>query len=77
MGAIMKTAGIVILALGLLMTLYTGVTYITRETVVDAGPIHITRDDEHSVNWQPYIGVGLMIIGVAALILSRKGVIAA
>ena len=72
----MKTAGIVILAIGLLMTVYTGVTYITRETVVDAGPIQITRDDEHSVNWQPYIGIGLMIFGGAALMFGRRGTIA-
>jgi hypothetical protein len=72
----MKTAGIVILVLGLLMTVYTGVSYITRETVVDAGPIQIMRDDEHSFNWEPYIGVGLMIIGGGALIFGRKGSIA-
>jgi hypothetical protein len=74
---IMKTAGIVILVLGLLMTVYTGVTYITRDKVVDLGPLEITADKEHSVNWQPYIGIGLMIIGGGALVFGRKGPIAA
>ncbi len=69
----MKTAGGIILILGLLMTLYTGFTYITKEKVVDLGSLEITRDDEHSVNWQPYIGVGLMVIGGAALVFGRRG----
>jgi len=73
----MKTAGIVILVVGLLMTLYTGITYITEEPLVDAGPLHITRNEEHTVNWEPYIGVGLMVIGGAALMFHRKGSIAA
>jgi hypothetical protein len=73
----MKTAGIVILVLGLLMTVYTGVTYITKEPLVDAGPLHITRNEEHNIGWQPYIGLGLMVIGGVALILGKKGAIAA
>ena len=72
----MKKAGIVILAIGLLMTIYTGITYMTTETVVDAGPVQITRDDEHSVNWQPYVGFGLMLLGGAALMFGRKRALA-
>jgi hypothetical protein len=68
----MKTAGIVILILGLLMTLYTGFTYVTKEKVVDVGDIKITRDDEHTVNWQPYVGIGVMVIGGVVLVLGRK-----
>lgn len=73
----MKTAGIVILVLGLLMTIYTGFTYVTNDKIVDAGPLQINADREHSVNWQPYVGVGLMVIGGAALVFGRKGAIAA
>lgn len=72
----MKTAGSIILILGLLMTLYTGFSYITKEKVVDLGPVEITRDDEHSVNWQPYVGVGLMVIGGAALVFGKKSSLA-
>ena len=68
----MKTAGIVLLILGLLMTLYTGFTYITKEKVVDLGELQITKDKEHSINWQPYLGIGVMIIGGVVLILGRK-----
>ena len=69
---IMKTAGIIIVIAGLLMTLYTGFTYITKEKVVDIGALEITKDHEHSVNWQPYIGIGVMVIGSTVLVLGRK-----
>jgi uncharacterized membrane protein YidH (DUF202 family) len=68
----MKTAGIIILIVGLLMTLYTGFTYVTKEKVVDLGELEITKDNRHTANWQPYVGIGLMVIGSVVLILSRK-----
>jgi len=68
----MKTAGNILLIVGLLMTLYTGFTYVTKEKVVDLGNLEITRDDEHNVNWQPYVGIGAMVIGGVVLILGRK-----
>ena len=68
----MRTIGILVLLAGVLMTLYTGFTYITKEEVVDLGDIEITREDEHAVNWQPYVGIGTMIIGSALLVMARK-----
>ena len=68
----MKTAGIVILIVGLLMTIYTGFTYVTKEKVVDLGELEITKDNQHTVNWQPYAGIGVMVIGGLVLILGRK-----
>jgi membrane-associated HD superfamily phosphohydrolase len=65
----MKKAGIVILLVGLLMTTYTGFTYFTREKVVDIGKLEITKENQHSVNWQPYVGIGIMIIGGVVLVL--------
>jgi membrane-associated HD superfamily phosphohydrolase len=51
------------------MTLYTGFTYITREKVMDLGELEITKDNYHTVNWQPYVGIGIMVIGGVVLML--------
>jgi hypothetical protein len=67
-----KAAGLIILIVGLLMTLYSGITYITKEKVVDIGDLEITMNDTRTVNWQPYIGIGTMVIGGVAFILGRK-----
>ena len=68
----MKTTGIVILIVGLLMTLYTGFNYVTKEKVVDLGELEITKENQHTVQWQPYIGIGIMIIGGVVLIVDKK-----
>jgi hypothetical protein len=67
-----KAIGLVILVVGLLMTLYTGINYITREKVVDLGSIEITADKEHSANWSPFIGLGVMVIGGVVYLSGRK-----
>jgi len=68
----MKAAGIIIFIVGLIMTLYTGFTYVTKEKVVDFGGLEITKDSPHTVNWQPYVGIGTMVIGGVVFILARK-----
>jgi hypothetical protein len=68
----MKTAGIIILIVGLLMTLYTGFTYVTKEKVLEVGDLKITKDDQHTISWQPYVGIATMVIGGIILVASRK-----
>jgi hypothetical protein len=68
----MKTTGIIIFPLDLLKTLYTGLTNVTQEKVVDLEELEIKKENQHTVDWQPYIGIGMMIIGGTFLILGRK-----
>jgi uncharacterized membrane protein YidH (DUF202 family) len=65
----LKKAGIIILILGLLMTLYAGLSYFTREKVADLGGREITKDNQNTVNWQPYVGIGIMIVGSVVIVL--------
>lgn len=67
-----KTIGLVITVIGLVMTLYTGFNYVTKEKVVDLGSVQITRDKEHSANWSPFIGIGVMVIGEVVFLSGRK-----
>jgi LPXTG-motif cell wall-anchored protein len=69
---VMKTAGLIIFIVGFIMTLYTGFTYVTKEKVVDLGALEITKDNQHSVNWLPYVGIGVMVISGGVLVLGRK-----
>jgi hypothetical protein len=68
----MKTAGIIILLIGLAMTLYTGFTYVTKDKVADVGPIEVTKEKEHSAVWSPYLGIGLVIVGGGLIVLGNK-----
>jgi uncharacterized membrane protein len=68
----MKTLGMVLLVIGIVMLIWSGFSYTKREKVVDAGPIHITADKEKTVNWPPYAGGILAIGGIALLFASKK-----
>lgn len=68
----MKKTGIAIIIVGLLFTIITGFKYFTREKVVDIGKLKITTSEPHRVNWSPYLGVGIMIVGGVVLLVGRK-----
>jgi hypothetical protein len=59
----MKRAGLIILIIGLLITVFTGFNFITREKVVDLGELEITQNKNHGMTWSPMIGVVVMVIG--------------
>ncbi|MHB8906771.1 MAG: hypothetical protein ACYC4T_14765 [Melioribacteraceae bacterium] len=67
-----KSVGLIILAIGLAMTLYTGFNYVTREKVVDLGSIEITKDKDHTASWSPFIGIGVMVIGGVVFLSGKK-----
>jgi hypothetical protein len=68
----LKKVGIIILIIGIVMTLYTGFSFVTKEKVVEVGSIAVTKDNEHSANWSPFVGVGLTIIGAIVIVRARK-----
>ncbi len=64
--------GIVLIAIGLLMIIYTGFNYMTNEKVVDLGPIEINAEKSHTVQWPPIVGVVLIVGGIAVIVLDKK-----
>ena len=67
-----KTIGLIIIGIGLIMTLYTGFNYVTKEKVVDIGDVEITADKEHTASWSPFIGIGVMIIGGVVFLAGKR-----
>lgn len=68
----MKKAGIVILIIGLLLTIFTTFNYFTREKVVDLGEVEITANKKHRVAWSPLVGLGVMAVGGVVLLVASK-----
>lgn len=64
----MKKAGLIVFAIGIIVTIFTGLNYTTKEVVLNAGDMNITRDVNHGFSWSPFIGVAIMIIGVAIFV---------
>lgn len=68
----MKVVGIIIIVLGLLLTIFTGISFKTEETVVEVGEIELTQEEEHEVNFYPWIGVAAMLVGGVIVFAGRK-----
>lgn len=69
----MTIGGIALLVAGLLALVYQGVTYTSRETIIDVGPLHATADREKTLPLSPLFGVVAAIAGVGLVVAgSRK-----
>lgn len=67
-----KTLGILFIAAGVIMLIWTGFSYTQREKVVDAGPVHISADKHKTVTWPPYAGGILVLAGAVMLVTGRS-----
>ena len=63
----MKSAGIIIIILGIIITIFNAFTFNTKEKVVEVGSLEITRDKPHNLNWSPLIGIA--VIGIGGVVL--------
>ncbi|MBG6233474.1 putative membrane protein [Pedobacter sp. CAN_A7] len=67
-----KTVGLILIAIGAVLLIWTGFTYTKKEKIVDAGPIQISADREKSVNWSPYAGGIILVAGIVVLVTSKN-----
>ena len=65
-------AGIVLVVLGLAALAYQGITYTTRDTVIDLGPIHATAEREKRVPLPPVVGLAAVAGGIVLLVSGAR-----
>ena len=68
----MKKAGILIVLLGLALTIFTAITFFTREKVVDIGSLKKTANKPHHLSWSPLIGIAVMGVGGVVIFMSPR-----
>ena len=68
----MKTIGIVVLALGIIMTVFTGFNIVTKKKVVDLGPVEINKEEKTPIYWSPITGGILIVAGAIVLVMDRR-----
>lgn len=68
----MKTLGIILIVVGGIMTVFTGFNIITKEEVVDVGPLEINKEEKTPIYWSPITGAILLVAGVVILVTSKK-----
>jgi len=68
----MKVAGLFILIIGIVLTVFTAFKFFTKEKIVDLGAVEISRDVPHYFSWSPALGIVAIIIGGAIVWQSSK-----
>jgi len=64
----LAVVGVLLIVVGLVALVYQGVTYTTRETVIDIGPVHATADRQKTLPLPPVLGIAAVAGGVVLLI---------
>ena len=63
---------IILIALGIAALAYQGITYTTREKVVDLGPIQMTADKTKTIPLPPILGAIALVGGILLLVVGGR-----
>ena len=64
--------GIILIVIGIIAFAYQGITYTTREKVVDLGPIQVTADKTRTLPLPPIVGGIALVGGIVLLVMGNK-----
>ena len=68
----MSLVGVALIVLGLVALVYQGVTYTSRETVLDIGPLHATADRQKTLALSPVLGFVALAGGVVLVVAGAR-----
>jgi hypothetical protein len=68
----MKLLGIALIAIGIIAFAYQGISYTTRDKVVDLGPLHVTAEKSHTLPLPPIVGAVALAGGLALLFMTGQ-----
>lgn len=64
--------GIILIVIGIVALAYQGITYTTREKVVDFGPIQMTAEKTKTLPLPPLVGAVALVGGIVLLVMGNK-----
>ncbi len=63
---------IILIAIGIVSFAYQGITYQTKERVVDIGPVEVTSEKTKKIPIPPIVGTIALVGGIVLLITDRR-----
>ena len=64
--------GVVLIILGVFALAYQGVTYSTKEKVVDLGPLKVEAEREKTIPLPPVLGVAAIVGGIVLVVAGTR-----
>jgi hypothetical protein len=74
-GSTMKTnslIGIFLIVIGIIAFAYQGISYTSREKVIDIGPLQVTADKTRTLPLPPIVGGIALVGGIVLLVMGNK-----
>lgn len=69
---VLTLVGVALIVLGIVAFTYQGITYTTREKVIDVGPLKATVEKEKTIPLPPILGGLSLAAGVVLLIVGAR-----
>ena len=64
--------GVALIILGIIALAYQGFSYTVPKREADLGPLHVTKEEKHTVPLPPILGALALIGGIAVVITDRR-----
>jgi hypothetical protein len=68
----MKAIGVLLIIVGVLALGYQGFSYVTRDKVVDIGPVEVTKEKTKTVSFPPILGAVALVAGIALVVTGSR-----
>jgi hypothetical protein len=68
----MKTAGWLLLVIGIVMIIIKGFSVPVEKKVIDVGPIEVNKTENRWIGWPTYAGGILAVLGVVLVVAGKK-----
>jgi uncharacterized membrane protein HdeD (DUF308 family) len=70
--SMMKLLGVALIVLGVIALVYQGITYTSKEKVIDIGPLKAEVNRERTIPLSPVLGVVALAGGIALLLFAGR-----
>jgi uncharacterized membrane protein len=64
--------GIALILLGIVAFAYQGITYTSREKIIDIGPIQATAETKKTIPLSPLVGGAVLVGGIVLVMVGAK-----
>ena len=68
----MKTAGWILIVIGIVMMIIKGFSIPVEKKVIDVGPVQVNKTENKWVGWPTYAGGILVLAGIVLVVAGKK-----
>jgi hypothetical protein len=69
---VITAIGIGLIVLGVIALIYQGITYTTREKVLDVGPVEVTTERRNTIPLPPLLGALALAGGIVLVVVGSR-----